>query len=47
MIGGGGRYDGLLDRFGHGLPACGFVLYVERVHVAQAEEDRRGAEGGR
>jgi ATP phosphoribosyltransferase regulatory subunit len=43
----GGRYDGLLARFGHGFPACGFALYVERMHVAQAEEDRIRAEGGR
>ena len=47
VIGGGGRYDGLLSRFGHGFPACGFALYVERMHVAQAEEDRVRAEGGR
>jgi len=45
VIGGGGRYDGLLARFGHPLPACGFALYVERMHVAQAEEDRARAEG--
>jgi ATP phosphoribosyltransferase regulatory subunit len=47
VIGGGGRYDGLLARFGHAFPACGFALYVERMHVAQAEEDRMRAEGGR
>ena len=46
VIGGGGRYDDLLGRFGRRLPACGFALYVERMHVAQAEEDRRAAEGG-
>lgn len=45
VIGGGGRYDDLLGRFGRPLPACGFALYVERVHVAQAEEERRAAEG--
>jgi ATP phosphoribosyltransferase regulatory subunit len=46
VIGGGGRYDGLLGRFGHAFPACGFALYVERMHVAQAEEDRlRAGEG--
>ena len=45
VIGGGGRYDGLLARFGHPQPACGFALYVERMHVAQAEEDRARAEG--
>jgi ATP phosphoribosyltransferase regulatory subunit len=41
VIGGGGRYDDLLGRFGKPLPACGFALFVERVHVAQAEEERR------
>ncbi len=44
VIGGGGRYDELLGRFGRSLPACGFALYVERVHVAQAEEERRAEE---
>jgi ATP phosphoribosyltransferase regulatory subunit len=41
IIGGGGRYDDLLGRFGRPLPACGFGLFVERLHVAQAEEERR------
>jgi ATP phosphoribosyltransferase regulatory subunit len=40
VLGGGGRYDELLGRFGTPMPACGFALYVERVHVAQAEEER-------
>jgi ATP phosphoribosyltransferase regulatory subunit len=49
-IGGGGRYDGLLARFGSDLPAAGFSLYLERVHLAQLEEERlaraaRGQEG--
>lgn len=45
VLGGGGRYDGLLKRFGVDLPAAGFALYVERVHVAQLEEEsRRGGE---
>ena len=44
-IGGGGRYDELLGRFGRPLPAAGFALYLERLHVAQAEEERMG--GGR
>jgi ATP phosphoribosyltransferase regulatory subunit len=39
VLGGGGRYDGLLKRFGIDLPAAGFALYVERVHVAQMEEE--------
>jgi ATP phosphoribosyltransferase regulatory subunit len=41
VLGGGGRYDGLLKRFGVDLPAAGFALYLERVHVAQMEESRR------
>jgi ATP phosphoribosyltransferase regulatory subunit len=39
-LGGGGRYDDLLGRFGRPLPACGLALDVTRVHVAQAEEER-------
>jgi ATP phosphoribosyltransferase regulatory subunit len=42
VLGGGGRYDGLLKRFGVDLPAAGFALYLERVHVAQMEESRKG-----
>jgi ATP phosphoribosyltransferase regulatory subunit len=40
VLGGGGRYDELLGRFGVELPAAGFALYLERVHIAQAEEER-------
>jgi len=40
VLGGGGRYDELMGRFGRPLPAAGFALYLERVHVAQAEEER-------
>jgi ATP phosphoribosyltransferase regulatory subunit len=36
IIGGGGRYDRLLERFGLDRPAAGFALYVERVHLARA-----------
>ncbi|HXE45774.1 MAG TPA: ATP phosphoribosyltransferase regulatory subunit [Conexibacter sp.] len=39
-IGGGGRYDELLGRFGRPLPAVGFALTVERLHVALAGEER-------
>jgi ATP phosphoribosyltransferase regulatory subunit len=39
-IGGGGRYDDLLGRFGRELPACGWALHVERVHLARLEEGR-------
>jgi ATP phosphoribosyltransferase regulatory subunit len=45
VLGGGGRYDELLARFGRDLPAAGFALYMERVHVAQAEEERLAAAG--
>jgi len=50
VLGGGGRYDELVGRFGQPLPAAGFALYVERLHIAQAEEERLAAEqaaGGR
>jgi ATP phosphoribosyltransferase regulatory subunit len=42
ILGGGGRYDELTGRFGRDLPAAGFALYLERVHIAQAEEERLG-----
>ena len=37
-LGGGGRYDDLLGRFGRPLPACGWALDVERVHAAALGE---------
>ena len=40
VIGGGGRYDDLMGRYGRALPAVGFALHLELVHVAQAEEER-------
>jgi ATP phosphoribosyltransferase regulatory subunit len=40
-IGGGGRYDDLLGRFGRALPAVGFALNVERAHIALTGEERR------
>ncbi len=36
-LGGGGRYDELLGRFGRPLPAVGFALNVERLHIALTE----------
>ena len=42
VLGGGGRYDELMGRFGAPLPAAGFGLYLERIHIAQAEEERVG-----
>ncbi len=35
-LGGGGRYDELIGRFGRDLPACGLALDVHRVHLAPA-----------
>jgi ATP phosphoribosyltransferase regulatory subunit len=40
-IGGGGRYDELLGRFGRPLPAVGFAVSVDRLHLALAGEERR------
>jgi ATP phosphoribosyltransferase regulatory subunit len=42
-IGSGGRYDELLGRFGRSLPAVGFALNVERVHIALTGEERTGS----
>jgi ATP phosphoribosyltransferase regulatory subunit len=44
-IGGGGRYDELLAGFGRPLPAVGFALNVERLHIALTGEER-GRTGG-
>jgi ATP phosphoribosyltransferase regulatory subunit len=41
-IGSGGRYDELLARFGRPLPAVGFALNVERLHIALTGEERGG-----
>jgi ATP phosphoribosyltransferase regulatory subunit HisZ len=38
-LGGGGRYDDLLARFGRPLPAVGFALHVDRLHLALAGEE--------
>jgi ATP phosphoribosyltransferase regulatory subunit len=40
-LGGGGRYDDLLGRFGRELPAAGWAMNVERLHIALVGE-RRG-----
>ena len=44
-IGGGGRYDGLMERFGVALPAAGFSLYLEGIHKAQLEQNGDAASG--
>jgi ATP phosphoribosyltransferase regulatory subunit len=42
-LGGGGRYDDLVGRFGDPKPAAGIALDVQRVHIAQAAEEGLGA----
>lgn len=37
-LGGGGRYDGLLGKYGVAQPAAGFALGVERLIIALAEQ---------
>ncbi|MHB1361669.1 MAG: ATP phosphoribosyltransferase regulatory subunit [Thermoleophilia bacterium] len=39
-IGGGGRYDALLARFGRPMPAVGFALGLDRLHIAVTEQGR-------
>jgi ATP phosphoribosyltransferase regulatory subunit len=41
-LGGGGRYDDLLGRFGRDLPAVGSALGVERLHAALSGEEHAG-----
>ena len=36
----GGRYDDLLGRFGRDLPAVGFAIGVDRLHIALTGEER-------
>lgn len=38
-LGGGGRYDDLLGQFGRPLPAVGFALVVDRLHMALNAEE--------
>ncbi len=39
-LGGGGRYDDLLGRFGRPLPAVGFALTIDRLHIALTGEEK-------
>jgi len=39
-LGGGGRYDELLGRFGRPLPAVGFALTIDRLHIALTGEEK-------
>jgi ATP phosphoribosyltransferase regulatory subunit len=43
-IGGGGRYDGLMNRFGLEQSAAGFSLYLEPIHKAQLEQNGKTAD---
>lgn len=43
IIGGGGRYDDLMKRFGADQAAAGFTLYIEPIHKAQIEQRLTGA----
>jgi ATP phosphoribosyltransferase regulatory subunit len=42
-VGGGGRYDTLLARFGRPMPAVGFMLGLDRVALLLQKQDRSGA----
>lgn len=46
-LGGGGRYDDLLGRFGRPLPAVGWALSVERLHIALAAQSATAPPGRR
>lgn len=39
-IGGGGRYDSLMSEFDSPMPAAGFAVGIERVHIALSQQDR-------
>ena len=40
-LGRGGRYDDLLGRFGRPLPAVGFALGIDRLHIALTGEEKQ------
>ena len=42
-LGGGGHYDDLLGRFGRAMPAVGFALTIDRLHIALTGAEK-GAE---
>jgi ATP phosphoribosyltransferase regulatory subunit len=43
-VGGGGRYDGLLARFGRPMPAVGFMLGLDRLALLLEKQGRLGAD---
>ncbi|MHB9112612.1 MAG: ATP phosphoribosyltransferase regulatory subunit [Thermoleophilia bacterium] len=46
-LGGGGRYDGLLARFGRPLPSVGFAVGLDRLHIAVTGQGGRTTPGSR
>jgi ATP phosphoribosyltransferase regulatory subunit len=46
-LGGGGRYDDLVGRFGRDLPAVGFAVDMNGLHIALAGEERGEGSPGR
>ncbi len=38
-VGGGGRYDGVLEAMGQAAPAAGFAVALERLRIALSEQD--------
>ncbi len=41
-LGGGGRYDHLIGRFGRDIPSTGFALNVDRLFQANGFQGKRG-----
>lgn len=46
-LGGGGRYDSLLARFGRPLPAVGFAVGLDRLHIAVTRQGGVAMPGSR
>ena len=44
-LGGGGRYDHLIGKFGRSLPSTGFALDMDRVFAALDQSRNQGADG--
>jgi len=44
-LGGGGRYDHLLEKFGQPSASTGFALYIERIQMALEYADAAGSSG--
>jgi ATP phosphoribosyltransferase regulatory subunit len=44
-VGGGGRYDALLGRYGRPLPAVGFMLGLDRLALVRERQQAGAADG--